>query len=70
MSVARLYGRVAENARPVKFSRVLLTVLVALFFAVGWAVGMGLRGVALALGWAGEAARLGFRDGRGKKERP
>lgn len=64
MALAQIYQRVSENARPLRLGRALLTLLVAVVFALAWLVGVTLRALAVVLGWAGEAARLGFRDGR------
>lgn len=64
--LAAVAARVERRAEPIRVGRALLTLLAALFFALGWFVGMVFRGSALALGWAVTAARIGFGDGRGR----
>jgi uncharacterized membrane protein YciS (DUF1049 family) len=50
---------ITAQARQVRFGRVLLTVLAAVFFAIGWAIGR----VFLALVWCGVAVKVGWQAG-------
>jgi hypothetical protein len=51
---------ITVQARQVRFSRVLLTVLAALFFGIGWLAGRLFLGVA----WCAVAVRTGWQEGR------
>jgi uncharacterized membrane protein YciS (DUF1049 family) len=51
---------ITERAHQVRFGRMLLTVLAAVFFAIGWTVGR----VFFALAWCGVAVKVGFQAGR------
>ena len=53
--------RVAVQAREIRFLRVLLTLLAAPFFALGWIVGM----IWVAVTWILAAAALGFEQAKG-----
>ena len=55
---------ITRQAREVRFGRVLLTVLAAVFFGLGWAAGRFFLGIAWCLiavrvGWQAGAARGG-----------
>jgi hypothetical protein len=51
---------ITERAHQVRFGRVLLTVLAAVFFAIGWTAGRFF----LALAWCGVAVKVGWQAGR------
>jgi hypothetical protein len=52
--------RVAAEARDVRVGRALLTVVVGVFWAVGWAAGMVVTGIT----FAAAAAKVGWQDAR------
>ena len=52
--------RISVEARQVHVGRVLLTVLAALFFAVGWVAGKAV----LAVAWCGVAVKVGWQEAR------
>jgi len=52
---------ITAQAREVRPGRTLLTMIAAVFFAVGWVVAKAWLSVA----WCAVAVRLGFRAGRG-----
>lgn len=51
---------ITEQARQVHFGRVLLTVLAAVFFAIGWLAGA----VFMAIAWCGTAVKVGWLEAR------
>jgi hypothetical protein len=51
---------ITAQARQVHLGRVLLTVLAAVFFAIGWSAGRFFLGVA----WCAVAVKLGWQAGR------
>lgn len=51
---------ISTQARQVEFGRTVLTVLAAIFYAIGWTVGA----LWLAAAWAGVAVKLGFAEAR------
>jgi hypothetical protein len=51
---------ISQRARTVDVGRVLLTVLAAILYGLGWIVGRAV----FAIAWAGSAVRVGFTDGR------
>jgi hypothetical protein len=51
--------QITRQARDVRFGRVLLTVLAAVFFGIGWAVGRFFY----ALAWCAVAVRVGWQAG-------
>jgi uncharacterized membrane protein YciS (DUF1049 family) len=51
---------ITAQARQVRFGRLLLTVLAAVFFAIGWTFGRVFYGLA----WCGVAVKVGFQAGR------
>jgi hypothetical protein len=56
--------RVQAEARQVHLGRLLLTLLVGVFWLLGWAAGM----VSLAVGFAFAAMKVGWQDARGSRE--
>ena len=58
--------RIGVEARDVHIGRVLLTILAALFFAIGWVVAK----VFLALAWCGVAVKVGWQEARRDAARP
>lgn len=50
---------ITAQARQVRFGRLLLTFLAAVFFAIGWVTGRAF----LALAWCGVAIRVGWQAG-------
>jgi hypothetical protein len=51
---------ITRQARQVRFGRVLLTVLAAVFFGIGWLVAR----LFLAVAWCAVAVRTGWQEGR------
>jgi 4-hydroxybenzoate polyprenyltransferase len=51
---------ITAQAHQVRFGRLLLTVLAAVFFAIGWTFGRLFFGLA----WCGVAVKVGFQAGR------
>lgn len=51
---------ITEQARQVHLGRVVLTVLAAVLFSVGWLAGA----VFMALAWSGTAVKVGWLDAR------
>jgi hypothetical protein len=51
---------ITAQAHQVRFGRVLLAVLAALFFGIGWVAGR----VFLAVAWCAVAVRVGWQEGR------
>ena len=51
---------ITAQAREVHFGRAILTVIAAVFFAVGWVAARGFFAVA----WCGMAVKLGWQAGR------
>jgi hypothetical protein len=58
--------RIEGEARQVHLGRALLTLLVGLFWALGWLAGKA----TLAIGFAYVAAKTGFQDARTQAGRP
>ena len=58
--------RVAAEARNVHVGRLLLTLLVGVFFAVGWVAGKASLGVA----WSLAAVKVGWAEARAAKGQP
>jgi hypothetical protein len=58
--------RIEGEARQVHLGRALLTLLVGLFWALGWLAGKA----TLAVGFAYAAAKTGFQDARTQAGRP
>ena len=58
--------RITVEARDVHMGRVLLTVLAAFFFAIGWVVAKFFLGCA----WCGVAVKVGWQEARAGGTRP
>ena len=58
--------RIQAEARQVHLGRALLTLLVGVFWLLGWLVGKA----TLAVGFAYAAAKIGFLEARGVEVRP
>jgi hypothetical protein len=56
--------RIEIEARQVHLGRVLLTVLVGIFWALGWLAGK----MTLGIGFAYAAAKVGFQEARGEPD--
>lgn len=56
--------RITSQAREIRFSRVLLTVLASVFYAVGWLTARTFGVVWLAMTWAAVAVKVGWQEGR------
>jgi hypothetical protein len=59
-SIAERVPEISEQAAQVRFSRLLLTVFAAVFFAIGWVAGRFF----LAVAWCGVAVKVGWQAGR------
>jgi hypothetical protein len=57
---------ITAQARQVRFGQVLLTVLAAVFFGLGWSVGRFF----LALAWCAVAVKLGWQAGAARGPAP
>jgi len=57
--------RVEAEARDIRPGRALLTVIVGVFYAVGWTAGKLVTG----LSFAAAAVKVGWADGRGAPQR-
>jgi uncharacterized membrane protein YedE/YeeE len=60
--------RITAEARQVQFGRVVLTVLAAVLFGVGWVVARAFGVLWLVAAWTATAVRIGWQEGR--KPRP
>lgn len=60
--------RITTQAREIRFSRVLLTVLASMFYALGWVTARGFGVIWLAMTWTAVAVKVGWTEGR--KPRP
>jgi hypothetical protein len=58
--------RIGVEARDVHVGRVLLTILAAFFFAIGWIAAKTLLGLA----WCGVAVKVGWQEARAGGTRP
>jgi len=56
--------RITKQAREIRFSRVFLTVLASMFYAVGWITARGFGVLWLALTWSAVAVKVGWQEGR------
>jgi hypothetical protein len=56
--------RITTQARQIRFSRVALTVLAGMFFAVGWVAAKTFGAVWLAMTWTAVAVKVGWQEGR------
>jgi len=61
---APLSDRVTAQAREIHIGRLVLTVLAAVLFAVGWSAGKVVTVVGGALVWSFAAVKVGWNDGR------
>lgn len=52
--------RISMEAREVRFGRTVLTVIAALFYAIGWLVAK----LWLAVAWCGTAIKVGWQEAR------
>ncbi|HEU4542571.1 MAG TPA: hypothetical protein VFR23_15700 [Jiangellaceae bacterium] len=59
---------ITRQAREVRFGRVLLTVIAAVLFGIGWIVAKTFTVLWFALAWSATAVKLGWQEGR--KPRP
>lgn len=66
MNFAALVERVDSDARELRARRVLLTIITAVLFAVGWLIGAVFRAVWLVVAWAWAAAVVGFKVASGR----
>lgn len=66
MNFAALVERVDSDARELRARRVLLTIVTAVLFAVGWLIGAVFRAVWLVVAWAWAAAVVGFKVASGR----
>jgi hypothetical protein len=67
--VQQFVERVENEARQIRPGRTVLTVIAAVLFAVGWLVGLVVRGVWLLISWSLAAAKVGFADARRPRRR-
>jgi hypothetical protein len=58
--------RITAEARAVNLGRALLTLLLGVFWALGWLIGMA----SLGIGFVWAAAKTGFLDARAQAGRP
>lgn len=56
--------RITSQAREIRFSRVLLTVLASVFYAAGWVAARTFALVWLAMTWTAVAVKVGWQEGR------
>jgi hypothetical protein len=56
--------RINAEARDVQFGRTVLTIIAALFFAIGWIAARTLGVLWLALAWSATAIKVGWQAGR------
>jgi len=55
---------ITDRARQIQFSRVLLTVLAGMFYALGWIAARTFGVIWLALTWSAVAVKVGWQEGR------
>jgi hypothetical protein len=58
-----LVDQIETRAAAMHPGRTLLTVIAALFFALGWTVAKAARGVWLVVSWSIAAVRVGWQEG-------
>lgn len=56
--------RITTQAREIKFSRVLLTVLAGIFYGLGWITARAFGVIWLAMTWTAVAVKVGWQEGR------
>jgi hypothetical protein len=59
-----LSERVSAEAREIHPGRILLTMVAAFFYALGWSLGKLVNGVLLTVTWSMAAAKVGWQDAR------
>jgi hypothetical protein len=59
-----IVGRIGAEAREIQFGRTILTILAAIFFALGWISARVLGFVWFALAWSATAVKVGWIEGR------
>lgn len=68
MKFKQLLERVDTDARELKPHLVVLTVIAAVLFVVGWLIGKAFRAVWLLFAWAWAASKVGFKVAIGKDD--
>jgi fatty acid desaturase len=58
--------RINEQARAARPGRALLTILAALFFAIGWVAGKTITVIWLSIAWSFAAVKVGWQEARPK----
>lgn len=56
--------RITAQAREIRFSRVFLTVLAGVFYALGWITARAFGVIWLAMTWTAVAVKVGWQEGR------
>lgn len=69
MKFSQFLEQVDNDARELRPLMVVLTIVAAVLFVLGWFVGVVFRGVWLVIAWAIAAAKVGFKAGRGARGR-
>ena len=62
--------QITAEARKVRFTRTLLTVLAAALWFIGWTAAKTLGGIWLALAWSATAVRVGWNEARPSRPVP
>lgn len=60
-------ARLEAEAHEIHLGRTLLTILAAVFYALGWGAAMIVIGVWTVLTWSAAAMRLGWQDAFGRR---
>lgn len=60
--------RITAQAREIRFSRVFLTILAGMFYAIGWVAARTFGAVWLAMTWTAVAVKVGWTEGRRRPE--
>ena len=58
-------GDITAEARAVPLGKMLLTLIAAILFGVGWVVAKVFMGAGFVLAWCAAAIKLGWRQARG-----
>lgn len=61
-----LTARISAQAETIRPGRALLTLIVGLFFAIGWCAAK----LWLAVAWSAAAVKVGWQEGRGHNRAP
>lgn len=61
--------RITAEARQVEFGRMLLTLIGAVFYAVGWVAAKVFGVLWFAAAWSATAVKVGWQDGRSPRGR-